>query len=385
MQNFEKDEYKYTAGMFPDVALASWYTPYVPVVYEAGLMKGNLDGTFNPGGNVTLAETIALAARLHSIYYQGKADFKQGADWYQVYLDYLVENEISVDDTQDYNRSADRLTFADLLARALPNEAYSAINEIEEGIIPDLDLLDTKAPQVYLLYRAGVLTGNDEYGTFAPKSYIRRSEVAAILARIINPSLRQTVQLAEVQKYPTLTERERKEDDFFSDAAMLGNSLVDGMMLCSGIKMSYYGGTALTVFNNKLSTLLQKEFGKIYIEFGINEFGCTVEAFIEEYTKIIERIREVLPEAEIYIMAITPVTQARSNEGTFTMKRIATFNEALKNMAEEEQCWYLDCCTPLCDSSGYLPKNFGGWDASPHLSADGYLAWAEVIRTHYAD
>ena len=35
-------------------------------------------------------------------------------------------------------------------------------------------------------------------------------------------------------------------------------------------------------------------------------------------------------------------------------------------------------------TEGYLPLKYAGWDGSPHLDATGYVAWAEVIRTHYA-
>ena len=185
--------------------------------------------------------------------------------------------------------------------------------------------------------------------------------------------------------YPDLQTRARAEDDFFADAAMLGNSLIDGMMLCSGLPLAYYGGTSRTVFKNRLNELLQKQYGKVYIEFGINELGGGMDSFITAYRGIIERIRAAMPDAEIYIMAITPVTRAKSDQGVFTMKRIGEFNDALYQMAKETECWYLDTCGGLCDATGYLPAQYAGWDGSPHLEAAGYKAWAEVIRTHYID
>ena len=58
--------------------------------------------------------------------------------------------------------------------------------------------------------------------------------------------------------------------------------------------------------------------------------------------------------------------------------------QTIYRLAEEEQCWYLDCCTPLCTEEGYLVDRYAGWDGSPHLDTSGYVAWAEVVRTHYA-
>ena len=58
-----------------------------------------------------------------------------------------------------------------------------AINEIS-------GLPDAAEPYVLELYRAGVLTGSDEYGTFLPYSTLTRAEAAAICARILRPELR---------------------------------------------------------------------------------------------------------------------------------------------------------------------------------------------------
>ena len=382
--NFQTKANTYADGQFPDVPQEEWYTTYVQAVYELGLMQGGTDGLFHPEDGVTLAETAALAARLHQIYYSGSAAFTQGQPWYQVYVDYCRINGILTENYEDWNAGAKRSEFAALLARALPESALQEINTIGDGEIPDVSADDPAASEVYRLYRAGVLTGNDIYGTFAPDSEIKRSEVAAVISRMAYRSLRREVALTPKPPYPILVTVDRMDDDCFANAAMLGHSLVDGMMLCSKLPMDFYGITSGTVRNNKLDKLLQKQYDKVYLEFGINDFGLSLDTFIEGYRKIIGRIRDTMPSAEIYVMAITPVTKARSAEGTFTMTKIREWNEALYTLAEEEQCWYLDCCEPLCDEEGYLPSSYGGWDKSPHLSDSGYLAWAEVIRTRAA-
>lgn len=382
--NFQKKVNTYTEDMFPDVPL-DWYTEYVAAVYELGLMQGDEKGCFNPDSGVTLAETAALAARLHKTWYAGSAEFTQGEPWYRVYVDYCRENGILQAEYEEWNAPAKRSEFAALLSRALPTSALPEINEIGDGAIPDVPAENADAAGIYLLYRAGILTGNDKYGTFSPDSEIRRSEVAAIVSRMAYRSFRRTVALVPKPAYPDLTWGERQSDAFFADAAMLGNSLVDGMRLCSGIdSMSFYGETGSTVYNNRISQLLQRQFKKVYIEFGINEVGISEEEFISRYRRIVDRIQEAMPEADIYIMSITPVTKAVSNKGTFTMQRITAMNAALRALAEEEQCWYLDCCTHLCTAEGYLIEKYAGWDGSPHLDVKGYEAWAEVIRTHYA-
>ena len=384
-ENLTKKVRTYQPGHFPDVGVAAWYTPYVAEVYELGLMQGNTVGAFCPGGDVTLAETLALATRLHKLYETGSAEFQQGEPWYQVYVDYAKETGILTEEYPDYNAAAKRSEFAALLARSLPASALVEMNMVEDGQLPDVPVYAESAAEIYMLYRAGVLTGNDKYGTFAPDTNIHRSEVAAVIARMANPALRKSFTLKVAYAYPELQKGERKDNAFFADAAMLGNSLVDGMMLYSGLTMDYYGGTGLTVFKNKLEDLLKKPYGKVYIQFGINEIGVAKESFIDSYRKIVERIHAAQPDAQVYIMAITPVTKARSDEGVFTMQKIREMNEALYALAEETDCWYLDTCTNLCDATGYLPEKHGGWDGSPHLATSGYVAWADVIRSYYAE
>jgi lysophospholipase L1-like esterase len=380
--NFQPRENSYADGTFSDVQ-EDWYTEYVAAVYELGLMQGGEDGRFRPDDGVTLAEACALAARIHRTYYGGTEKFEQGSPWYQVYVDYCREQGILTEDFADFNAAAKRSEFGTILARVLPEGALQPINDIADGAIPDLEYSADTAG-IYRLYRAGVLTGSDVYGSFKPASTIRRSEVAAIISRMAYRSLRRTVSFLPKPPYPDLKEGERQPDSFFADAAMLGNSLVDGMKLSSGINMKYFGKTSGTVKSNRLLELLQYNFGKVYIQLGINEIGGSAENFINGYRSIIQQIRDAMPEADIYIMAITPVTKSKAASGSFSMTKINATNELLYALAEEMQCWYLDCCTPLCTSEGYLQDAYAGWDGSPHLDAKGYQAWAEVLRTHYA-
>ncbi len=380
--NFNERVNEYVEGMFPDVP-EDWYTPYVAAVYTMGLMQGDADGCFRPDGSVTLAETAALAARIHKTYQGGGSAFSQGEPWYQVYVDYCRSEGILNVDYADYNAAAKRSEFAVILSRSLPESALPEINAIADGEIPDVAADDAGAKEIYLLYRAGVLTGNDAYGSFAPDSGIRRCEVAAVVSRMAYRSLRREVTLLPKPLYPDLPEGERRDDDFFADAAMLGNSLVDGMMICSGLKVDYYGQQSANVLNYKVSRALQKQYGKIYIQLGINDYGLSIDSFIDGYRKILNQIREAMPEADIYIMAVTPITKAK-NGGQFSMTHIREMNQALYDLAAEQQCWYLDCCEPLCTDEGFLLDKYAGWDGSPHLDASGYVAWAEEIRTHYA-
>ena len=182
----------YQSGMFTDVPSEAWYASGVRSAYELGLMKGS-DGAFSSNGPVKLSEAITMAARLHSIYYNGSENFQQTSPWYSVYVDYAKRVGILTQDYLDYNVATTRIQFATIFAHALPASALHSINNIADGAIPDVNVSTANAQEVYSLYRAGVLTGSDDKLTFHPSSSVLRSEAAAIATRMALPEQRVTI------------------------------------------------------------------------------------------------------------------------------------------------------------------------------------------------
>ena len=112
------------------------------------------------------------------------------AKWYDKYIDYAIKNNI-MDDSQyyadDYNKNITRAQLCEMIARAIPEKEFNAINDVKG--IPDV-LRDSKNSDVYLtLYKAGILLGDTE-GKFNADSDIKRSEVAAIINRVALPENR---------------------------------------------------------------------------------------------------------------------------------------------------------------------------------------------------
>ena len=190
LSNFRQTEY-YIKGLFtdiPETAPQAWYDDYIQTVFNLGLMKGRADGSFDPRGNVTIAECLAMAARINDIYNGGSGQFSQGETWYNVYVYYCMQKGIiKPADFPDYTRVATRAQMAYILGSAIPEEAFQEINRVED--IPDVSPLTFHEEVIYMLYRAGVLTGYSD-GSFAPDSPITRAETAAILSRIVKENLR---------------------------------------------------------------------------------------------------------------------------------------------------------------------------------------------------
>lgn len=183
------DEYTYM-----DVSLGDWYHYYVGFAYEYGIMRGTDDGVFEPDGNITVAEAITVGARLNAEYYGNSINMNvssqgTGYDWFIPYLYYAAGEGIvyPAEFSGRYTQPATREELAHILYMALP-ACYAKINDISP--IPDVPTSDRYYPEILSMYEAGVLTGNDEYGTFYPQSMVCRSEAAAMISRIINTDLR---------------------------------------------------------------------------------------------------------------------------------------------------------------------------------------------------
>ena len=196
--HFMKTE-RYTQGQFSDVPANQWFTSNVADAFELGLMKGNSTSTFNPYGDVTVAEAITMAARIHSIYTAGIENIEKasGNIWYQPYLNYAYENGIITTAfyNSDVTQKATRAQFAEIFANALPDEGLSIINSITDNSIPDVSISEAYAQYVYKLYRAGILIGGDANGTFSPLTYITRAEAAAIVSRMADTDKRVSFRL----------------------------------------------------------------------------------------------------------------------------------------------------------------------------------------------
>lgn len=196
LSNFEKVQ-TYSEGVFNDVAQTDWYAQNVKSVYEYGLMAGVGNANFNPEGNITIAESVALLARIHSIYEYGVPTFGETSDddaWYSIYVQYATEREL-IRNYTNYDVTAIRAQFAKILAASINPLDFEEINWIDDGAIPDVPTDADYADAVYMLYRAGVLAGSDDAGSFNPNSTITRAEAAAVITRIIDPNLRQTTEL----------------------------------------------------------------------------------------------------------------------------------------------------------------------------------------------
>lgn len=191
----------YNDGDFSDIKESDWFYSDVISAYEYGITQGAGENKFLPYDLVSIAEVIAFGARICSIYSDDGEAFEvaEGEKWYEPFYEYAIENMIIKESDgleALLNKPASRTQTAYVLANSLPFTELSNINPSISSL-PDVAVVDAYYNEIIMLYRAGVLSGKDEYGTFSPTENITRAEVAATINRIIKPDARLSVTLKE--------------------------------------------------------------------------------------------------------------------------------------------------------------------------------------------
>ena len=158
-----------------------------------------------------------MAARTYAYSNHKTIPQTGGSTWYSDALQYASDKGICAmgEFGTSYNNFCNRLTMAKLFARVVPAGTDQVLNDVTS--LPDVQAVQENQA-VFDLYRLGILTGSDKYGSFHPYQHIKRSETAAILNRVLALENRKAFTL-EVppsvdEIYSAATQQARK---YFSD------------------------------------------------------------------------------------------------------------------------------------------------------------------------
>lgn len=187
---------------FSDVTEQDWFYSSVYGICETGLMIGTSATTFTPTAYITAAEGVTLLARVHARLTENTAALNAMANtepWQQKYLDYckyqnLLSPEMLAQLTEFISMPVSRAQLIALFS-ALPDSVWTETNTVERGAIPDVPVGAAYEEPIYRAYRCGITVGTDTAGHFKPDEPISRAEVAAMVIRIVDPSMRLAVTL----------------------------------------------------------------------------------------------------------------------------------------------------------------------------------------------
>ena len=183
------------------------------------------------------------------------------------------------------------------------------------------------------------------------------------------------------------------DESWFDDAVFIGDSHIEGFCDYSGLRnATYYYKRGLDIWsvmkkafvggNQTIPQAMAKEhFGKIYIMLGINEIGCgTTESYAEQYAAVVAQLRELQPDAIIYIQSIFHTSQRKSDTTLYNNDTINARNEAISHIADGEHVFYLDCNVVFDDENGALTSEYTG--DGVHVKAPYYTMWRDFLLQH---
>ena len=153
----------------------------------------------------------------------------------------------------------------------------------------------------------------------------------------------------------------------------------------------------LTLSNQSTATIVYPESGGeitikeaarlsqpeiILMTLGVNGVSFMDEQwFIDEYTALINSVKEVSPNTKIILNSIYPVASSYQHINSISNEKIATANTWIKKIADQNGCKYLNTYEVLVSEQGTLPESSHNGDGI-HLSGETFGIVMQYIRTH---
>jgi lysophospholipase L1-like esterase len=170
-----------------------------------------------------------------------------------------------------------------------------------------------------------------------------------------------------------------------SGVVMLGNSLTYGfewknLFKNVNIKNRGVGGNTTKDVLHRLNKVIESNPKKIFIEIGINDLlgGYSVDTVFDNYTKIVQIIKQNNPTTRIYIQSILPTVWNIYNTDEPVIKSTYILNKKLKDYCDSDNMTYIDLFPKFLKNQG-LNSTYDSGDKL-HLNWKGYLLWCSLIK-----
>lgn len=164
----------------------------------------------------------------------------------------------------------------------------------------------------------------------------------------------------------------------FESSVVLGDSIAEGLGLYGYLKPSSLIGllgksTAASI--EDVPKLVDMAPRNVFIELGLNDLSAPdhdLNSFITSYDELIDAIKFQLPNTQIYICSIFPVTEkVLQDRPEFT--QIETYNAALVELAKRKNINYLDTYTLLKTNPHYYAED------GIHMLSGFYPLWLDTL------
>ena len=118
---------------------------------------------------------------------------------------------------------------------------------------------------------------------------------------------------------------------------------------------------------------------KVFITMGINDSAGDISTLTSNYAKLLEAIQYAAPDAELYMIAIFPMTPTKENNLRNNQK-IDTINTSILRLAMRENIKFIDFTGKL-KSGNALIRDYSS-DDYVHFSDEGYKVWLSQMGAY---
>ena len=200
-------------------------------------------------------------------------------------------------------------------------------------------------------------------------------------------------QKTKLERYRILDRYARKGQILFTGSSLMEQFPINELLMSNGMPQVIYNrGIGGFTTDDMLQHMEEMVFGtepsRIFINIGTNDISkpeYRLETLMANYREILTRVRERLPQADIYMMAYYPVNETdklpdtpaaaemfanRNNEN------IDLANQAAERLAGEMGCHFINVNDGLTDGNGKLKEEFT--IEGIHMYANAY----QVILNH---
>lgn len=188
--------------------------------------------------------------------------------------------------------------------------------------------------------------------------------------------------IRKLEKEERKASREWKNSSYneiFSDCLVLGDSISQGLYIYDYLDESLVNaqkGIGVvspedTGFDKVVGQVISAGPEKLFIALGMNDTisaKADTEVFKEAYLETIEQLKEGLPNTQIYVNSILPVSQ-KAVQADERFACVSDFNAGLKELCESEKIVFIDN-TELVEDEYYEEDGI-------HMSSDYYPEWLE--------
>ena len=171
-----------------------------------------------------------------------------------------------------------------------------------------------------------------------------------------------------------------------NEIIFLGNSITDigeWTEIWHNLKVKNRGISGDNTFGvlARLDEVLSSKPAKIFLMIGVNDISKETpdSIILENYKKIIARVKKESPKTKLYVQSILP-----TNNDFVEFKRhqnkeehIVFVNTRLKEICVFEKIFFVDLYTAFLDSLGKLDKKYT--NDGLHINGNGYMRWKEIL------